>query len=337
MSPTHKPTIRDIANRLGINASTVSRALSGSSLVKDDTRELILEEARRCGYESNPIATSLRKGVSDTVGIVVPRINRQFFADVISNAETELNHAGYNVIICQTSERLQDEIRVLKTLVRSQVACIVISHSIEDPDSSHIREIVPDWVKLVQFDRVFEDLPGAKIVNDNFRASYNATRHLIDRGYSRIGTLAGYMSTDLYRERLRGYKQALVDAGRSVDDNLVFIDTIVRETGYEACKAAIEKGCDALYCAGDYSALGAMQAAKECGLVCPDDIGIVGTANESFDALINPSLTSLDSHSEILGRLAAQSFLDSVRTGEDPASTTVEMDLIVRESSSRIV
>lgn len=331
-----KPTIRDIADQLGINASTVSRALSGSSLVKEETRERILREAKRCGYEYNPIAASLRKGVSDTVGIIVPRINRKFFADVISNAEIELNHAGYNVIICQSNERLQDEIRALKTLVRSQVACIIMSHSIEDPDSSHIREIVPEGIHLVQFDRVFNDLPGAKIVNDNFGAGYNATRHLIEKGYHRIGTLAGYMSTNQYRERLRGYRQALIDAGRSVDENLVFLDTILRETGFEACMDAIDRGCDALYCAGDYAALGAMQAAWERGLKCPFNFGVVGTANENFDALIRPSLTSLESHADVLGRLSAQSFIDSVRTGGDLASATVEMNLIVRESSSRI-
>ena len=168
MTP-RKPTIRDIARRLGVNASTVSRALSGSELVKEETRRRILREAKQCGYENNPIATSLRKGVTETVGIVVPRINRQFFANVISHAERELNQAGYSVIICQTSERLQDEKRVLKALIRSQVAGIIMSHSIEDPDSSHIRAIVPSRIKLVQFDRVFYDLPGAKIVNDNFR------------------------------------------------------------------------------------------------------------------------------------------------------------------------
>lgn len=333
MTP-RKPTIRDIARRLGVNASTVSRALSGSELVKEETRRRILREAKQCGYENNPIATSLRKGVTETVGIVVPRINRQFFANVISHAERELNQAGYSVIICQTSERLQDEKRVLKALIRSQVAGIIMSHSIEDPDSSHIRAIVPSRIKLVQFDRVFYDLPGAKIVNDNFRGGYEATRHLIEKGYRKIGMLAGHMNTDLYRERLRGYKQALLDAGRPVDEDIIFLDTIVRETGFENGLKAIDKGCDALYSAGDFSALGAIEAARERGLRCPDRFGIVGTANEIFDALMSPSMSSLELHPDILGQLAARSFLEAVRTGGEPSSATVEVNLKVRESSS---
>ena len=102
--------------------------------------------------------------------------------------------------------------------------------------------------------------------------------------------LAGYMNTDLYRERLRGYKQALLDAGRPVDEDIIFLDTIVRETGFENGLKAIDKGCDALYSAGDFSALGAIEAARERGLRCPDRFGIVGTANEIFDALMSPSI-----------------------------------------------
>ena len=177
-------------------------------------------------------------------------------------------------------------------------------------------------------------LPGAKIVNDNFRGGYEATRHLIEKGYRKIGMLAGYMNTDLYRERLRGYKQALLDAGRPVDEDIIFLDTIVRETGFENGLKAIDKGCDALYSAGDFSALGAIEAARERGLRCPDRFGIVGTANEIFDALMSPSMSSLELHPDILGQLAARSFLEAVRTGGEPSSATVEVNLKVRESSS---
>ena len=330
-----KPTIRDIARKLDMNPSTVSRALSGSGLVKEQTRERVLAEAKRSGYEVNMIASSLRKGVSDTVGIIVPRINRQFFSNVISHAESELNQAGFNVLICQTKERLADEERALRTLVRSQVAGIIMSHSIEAPDSSHISTIVPDRVKMVQFDRVFYDLPGAKIVNDNFRCGYEATRHLIEKGYRKIGILGGYMNTDLYRERLRGYRQALADACRPEGEDIIFLNTIVRESGFENGLRAIDKGCDALYSVGDFSALGAMEAAASRGLRCPDRFGIVGTANESFDALMSPSMSSMELNPDILGKLAAQSFLQALTSGE-LASATVEVNLKVRESSSGI-
>ena len=332
--PLSKPTIRDLARILELNQSTVSRALSGSGLVKEETRERVLAEAKRCGYEFNSIASSLRKGVSNTVGIIVPRINRHFFAQTIGYAEMELNKEGYSTIICQSHDHFEEEKQALRTLVRSRVEGILMSHSIEDPDSSHIRSIVPDSIKLIQFDRVFLDLPGAKIVNDNFRGAYEATMHLIERGYRKIGTLAGFMNTEAYRERLRGYKQALLDAGRVLDDGVIFFDSIVRDVGYQDALLALDKGCDALYCAGDYSALGAIEAATNRGITCPDRFGVVGTANEEFDSLMRPSLTSVEQNPDILGQSAAQSFLNAVRTGEEPMSSMVEMHLIIRESSS---
>ena len=332
--PLSKPTIRDIARILGLNASTVSRALSGNGPVKAETRERVLAEAKRSGYEFNSIASSLRKGVSNTVGIIVPRISRQFFAQAIAHAEMELNKEGYSTIICQSHDRFEEEKQALRTLVRSRVEAIIMSHSIEDHDSSHIREIVPDSIKLIQFDRVFDDLPGAKIINDNYRGGYEATRHLIERGYRKIGTLAGFMNTEAYRERLRGYRQALLDAGRKYDEDIVFFNSIVRDVGFRNALQAIDKGCDALYCTGDYSALGAVEAASSRGIPCPDRFGVVGTADEEFDSLMRPSLTSIAQNPDLLGRFAARSFLDSVRTGEELASSVVRVHLIIRESSS---
>src|SRR5574344_1448134 len=117
-----KATITNIAEALGITPSTVSRALSGSPRVKEDTRLAIEKKAAEMGYERNIVASNLRKGVANLVGIIVPRINRQFFSNVISGAEAVLGEEGYNVIICQTHEKIEDEIKALKTLKSNQVA-----------------------------------------------------------------------------------------------------------------------------------------------------------------------------------------------------------------------
>jgi LacI family transcriptional regulator len=197
-------------------------------------------------------------------------------------------------------------------------------------DGNHIREALGERIPLVQFDRVFSDLPGAKVVNDNYEGAYAATRHLISQGYRHIGTLAGYMNSEAYAARLEGYRKALRDAGLSVDESLVFYDTILRETGFEAGLKAIAAGCDALYSAGDFSALGAIEAARSRGLRIPKDFGIVGTANESFTALMTPPMSSLALNPFEIGRQAAQAFL----SGEE-GTVVVPMELKVRESSTR--
>lgn len=328
-----KATITNIAEALGITPSTVSRALNGSPRVKEETRLSIENKAAEMGYERNIIASNLRKGVANLVGIIVPRINRQFFSNVISGAESVLGEAGYNVIICQTHEKIEDEIKALKTLKSNQVAGILMSHSIESMNGKHILKVIDGKIKLVQFDRVFSDLPGAKVVNNNFEGAYEATRHLIDNGYKKIGTLAGYMNSEAYKERLEGYKRALMDSGINVDESIIYYNTIIRETGYESGKKALAAGCDALYSAGDFSALGAIEAAKDAGLHLPENCGIVGTANENFTELMSPSMSSLDLNPYEMGRRAAKAFLVLIKTNQNIDVVKVPMSLKIRESS----
>ena len=211
-------TITDIAEALGITPSTVSRALAGSPRVKEDTRVAVQRKAAEMGYQRNVVASNLRKGKSDIVGIVVPRINRQFFANVIGGAESVLNAAGYYILICQTMESCEAEARILKALRNNQVAGVLLSHAIDARDSSHFSAL--GNIPLVQFDRVFSDYPGAKIVSTNFEGAYEATKHLIDNGYRRIGTIAGYMTSAAYADRLAGYRKALEDNGIPVDESI---------------------------------------------------------------------------------------------------------------------
>src|SRR5574344_155132 len=331
-----KATITNIAEALGITPSTVSRALSGRPRVKEDTRLAIEKKAAEMGYERNIVASNLRKGVANLVGIIVPRINRQFFSNVISGAEAVLGEEGYNVIICQTHEKIEDEIKALKTLKSNQVAGILMSHSIESLNGKHILKVIDGKIKLVQFDRVFSELYGAKVVNNNFEGAYEATMHLIDNGYKKIGTLAGYMNSEAYKERLEGYKRALMDSGINVDKNIIYYNTILRETGYESGKKALAAGCDALYSAGDFSALGAIDTLKEKGIKIPEEFGIVGTANENFTELMSPSMSSLDLNPYEMGRRSAKAFLVLIKTNQNIDVVKVPMSLKIRESSVKI-
>lgn len=322
-------TITDIANALGITPSTVSRALAGNPRVKEETRIAVEKMAKTLGYERNVVASNLRKGQSHIVGIVVPRIHREFFSNVIGGAESVLNQAGFNVLICQTLESLDAEVKALRTLRNYRVAAVLISHAIDALNGNHVREILED-TPLVQFDRVFPDLPGAKIVGANCEGAFQATMHLIQAGYKRIGTIAGFMSSQAYIERLAGYRLALESAGLPFDPTIVYEDAIVRETGYQAGLKAVEAGCDALYSAGAFSALGAMDAIREKGLRIPEDFGIVGTSNEGFTGLMTPALSTLNQHPFEMGETAARAFLEGSRETQ-----VIPMELIIRQSSNK--
>jgi len=330
-----KVTIIDIAKSLQITPSTVSRALSDDPRVKESTRKAVKAKAKEMGYQRNVLASSFRRGVSNTIGILVPRINRAFFSNIIGAAESILGEEGYNVLICQSHESVEEENKAIKALINSRVAGIMISHSTETDSSEAIEDLDSLGIKLVQFDRVFHGLSGSIVINDDFKGAYDATKHLIDRGYKRIGALVGYMETEAFLARYKGYKQALEDAGLPYDDSIVFRNTIIRENGFECASKAIEAGCDALYSSGDFSALGALQCALQKGLMVPEDFGIVGTANENFTGIITPSLSSIDQNPSKIGEMAAKemlNLLNGVSTGQE---ITVETKLIIRQSSSK--
>ncbi len=334
-----KSTINDIAKALNITPSTVSRALSGNTRVSAHTRKLIEEKAAELGYERNLLASSLRKGTTDTVGMIVPRINRQFFSNAISGAEAILNPAGYNLIIVQSHERKDDERRAIQTLMRNQVAGIIISHSLETLTPDSFTDILEAGIPLVQFDRIFPSVKGAFVSNDNFSGAYLATKHLIKNGYKHIGHLGGDTQSNVYSDRLAGFRSALADADMQVDEKLIFTDCITRDKGFYYMAKALESNCDALYCAGDYAALGVIEYARHNNIRIPEDFGVVGTANETFAEVVTPALTTLEQNAFDMGNRAAQAFLNikssKVENGEKALAINVPMRLIIRESSIR--
>ena len=211
----------------------------------------------------------------------------------------------------------------------------MISHSSETVSGEHILDAIGESVKLVQFDRVIEGLPGSIVINDDFKGAYTATKHLIDNGYKRIGALVGFMDTILFKRRYEGYAAALADAGMPLDPDIVYENTILRENGYESTVKAIAAGCDAIYSSGDFSALGALECALKHGLKVPEDFGIVGTANETFTSLVSPRMSSVDQHPFEMGRSSASAMIRLLSGETQGEEILIGTTLVTRQSSTR--
>ena len=328
-------TIKDIAKELGVTASTVSRALAGNRRISPATRNRVTEAAAAMGYEPNIIASSLRKGKSDLIGMIVPGINRSYFSKVISGVEEILNPAGLNLIISQTHENYENEKRAVQALLRNRVGGIIISLSVQTKEFGHLSDIVKQGVPMIQFDRICKDIDGTKIVNDNYMGAYLAVKHLLKSGYRRIAHFTGSLRLNVYLERLNGYKSALDEAGIEYDERLVFENSITRETGRQNIDIAIkELEADALFSSGDFSALGALDKLKELNVKIPDDFGVVGFANEPFSELMHPTLSSVEQNPHVMGNRIAQSVIKTIKGEKDIENVTIPVRLIVRESSS---
>lgn len=332
-------TIHDIARELNISASTVSRALHNHPRISEATRAAVRKVAEKYNYQPNVVATSLRQGRSKTVGVIVPRINRNFFANVIGGMEEVLAASGYHLMICQTHEKLENEKTALQTLVNARVDAIILSVSMETSSDDHLRALRERGIRLFFFDRIMESLNVGSVVIDDRLGAYLNVKHLIAQGYRKIMHVAGADHITIYRARKMGYMDAMAEAGMDVFPEWIMEKTLELEGGEAAFHEGMKlKGKpEAFFCAGDFAALGVMQAARKSGMRIPDDLGVTGFANEPFTAFLQPSLTTVDQRGGEMGRIVAEMFMQcSDQETSDPGcgKTVLKPRLIIRDSSN---
>ena len=335
-----KTTIYDIAKKLNITAATVSRALSNNPKISEATRELVLMTAQKMNYKQNKLALALKSGKSYNVGVIVPRIDSNFFGSVIRGIEEELNPQGYHVIICQTHEIEKMENDNIDTLLNAQVDGILISTS--NTKTEPFNRVLGKNVPLVFFDRKKTMSGVSSVTINDFEGGYKATKHLIDQGCTRIAHFSGDRSHEIFKDRYGGYKQALKDSRIEFNSAYVLQVKSTREDGARAIKQLMELDSppDALFSAGDFAALGAIQQLKSQGLKIPDDFSVVGFANEPFTKFMELSITSVDQSPVEMGKMAAKVFLEQVGNSNNikiEKKVVLVPELIIRKSSLKTI
>ncbi|PWK79111.1 LacI family transcriptional regulator [Mucilaginibacter oryzae] len=341
MKKVKRTTIYDIAAKLGITASSVSRALNNSSQVNEKTRELIIKTADELNYKRNTLASNLRKGHSKTIGVVVPRINQNFFSNVIAGIEETTYQKGYNLIICQSGEVHDKEIQCVNTLINQHVDCIVISVSADSYDYQHLQNVLDHGIQLIQFDRVAEELETLKVINDNEQASFEAVAHMIDNGYKRIALLEGPQNLNIFRQRKNGYLRALADRKVPIIDELIIENAWTKELGANATRKLLNlpEPPDAIFAStSDFSALGVLEVANAMNIKVPSELGICGYSNEAFTQITSPSITTIDQFSVYMGNTIGNLFFQEVANSDvavKPKIISIKPELITRGSTAK--
>lgn len=334
-----KITIYDIAKKLNITAATVSRALNNNPKISESTRELVLQTAKEMNYEQNKLAQALKSGKSFNVGVIVPRIDSNFFASVIRGIEEELYPKGYHVIICQTHDQENLEIGNISSLLNAQVDGILMSISNAHLETNEsFKNLLKKNVPLIFFDRK-KDIKGVSSVTiDDYKGAYEATKHLIDQGCKRIAHLSNDRKLLIFKNRYLGYKQAILDSGLDFDESLVIETHSKVLEGRKTTRVLLEmeNRPDAIFSSSDFTALGAIEEILAHGLKIPEDICVAGFANEPFTKFMELSMTSVDQSPIEMGRIAAQVFLEEVSNNTKVKSekhVVLTPELIVRKSS----
>lgn len=336
----NQATIYDIAQALDITPSTVSRALNGNTRISVRTRKAVQEMAKRLNYQQNHLAAALRHGRTNILGVIVPTINRGFFASIVRCIEQVANQAGFNVMIAQSGDDPAQERSNLEALLRAQVDGVAASISKNILDFSHYQRLKDRGLPLILFDRVTDSMGTSTVVLDDYLGAFMATEHLIQQGCRRIAHFAGRQNLNIYRDRRRGYQDALQQYGIAFTEELLLESDQTVESGQAlaAQLLALPQPPDAIFSASDWAAVGALQVLKARGVSVPRQVAVVGFADEPFTPFVDPPLSSINQMSEQMGQMTAQLFLEEVEPGNLlvlPRKTVLRPELVVRASSLR--
>ena len=331
-------SIADLAKELGLAKSTVSRALNNAVDVSETTKAQVRALVEKLNYQPNDLAAALRRGRSNVLGVIVPHINGAFFPAVVHGIEEGASQAGFNVMICQSTEDVERERKHVRTLLKAQVDGIMVSMSNTTREYAHFERVRSHGTPLVFFDRMPSMPDVCGVVVDDYRGAYQVMEHLIGQGCRRIAHLAGPQIINTTYNRFRAYHDALLAPGLPYDENLVvYLNGSSTAAGRAAMQQLLQlqERPDAVFSAYDFPAGGALQLLEEQGVRVPEDIALVGFSNEPFTAMVKPRLTSVDQRGKLMGEAAVQLVLQLLKRTDSFTGQKVILKpkLVVRDSS----
>jgi len=334
-------TIYDIAASLNLSSATVSRGLKDHPAIRKETKRRILEKAKEMGYRHNHFASNLRRNRTNTIGVIVPRLNSYFMSSVISGIEKVANEAGYNLVISQSLESEKKETVNVKTMFNSRVDGLLVSLAYDTEDDAHFKPILDKNIPLIFFDRVFEHPLCTSVVIDNYAAGYAMTKHLIDHGCKRIVHITANLKRNVYAERLRGYKQALADHGIPYNDKLLFVNNLTEAACMDAIQSILKMNPlpDGIFSGNDSSGVVCIRELKKAGIRIPEQIAIGGFNNEPVSTVIEPNLTTINYPGQEMGEVCASILIRMLAKPDSVELNRVVLrhQLIVRDSSRKKV
>ncbi|MBA4055816.1 MAG: LacI family transcriptional regulator [Marivirga sp.] len=335
-----KSTIHDIARKLNITASTVSRALNDNPRISEATKKAVQKAAEKLNYQPNHIAAALRNGKSNIIGIIVPNVDRSFFSSVVRGIEEIANKARYNVMICQSYDSYEKEVANVNALLSARVDGIIASYAKDTKNFDHFLKAKERGMPIILFDRSNDELEVSHVVADDFLGAFKATEHLIQQGCKRIAHFTNISAISIYKDRFRGYKEALIKHGLPYNDSLVIKSNLQLEDGRESMLQllGLKNMPDGVFSASAFGILGALQVLKEKAINVPEEIALIGFSNEPYTSFTQPALSAVDQHSMRMGNAAAEIFLEEVSDDDKKfmvKKIVLKPELIIRESSLR--
>ncbi|UOW69236.1 LacI family DNA-binding transcriptional regulator [Paraclostridium bifermentans] len=330
-------TIKDIAELAGVSKTTVSKVLNNKDeKISDTTRRKILDIVKEKNYRPNKMAQSLVTKKTKTIGIIIPDIRNPFFTDIVRGAEDKAVKEGYNIILCNTDENIDKEIKAFNTLADKMVDGIIFAPSSKIDLNSNEYNLSTKPIVLVDKKLDIKNLKGI-VSLDNEEGTYLEINHLVEKNHKRILYLSGPLKNEIARDRLKGYKKALKEANIEYDEKLVLQGEYSLDWGYEVIQSLKDINFTAICAANDLIAIGAIKALKERNIHIPKDISVVGFDDIQTSSIIEPQLTTINQNSYDMGYESANILIKNLEKKElnDIEKMIFKPELIIRSSTSQ--
>ncbi len=339
-SQQSKVTIKDVARACSVSTQTISRVINDKSDVSPATREKVLAVIEQMGYQPNALAKSMRQG-SRTIGVIVTGLKYKGISTTLNGIAQAAQRKGYSVIVKALESFDSTGMRpLIQSLISHQVNGILYAAPEVGDNWAFIQKRFTSHKLPMVFLKGNPSSAPITVSIDNYNGAYLITRHMIDRGYRRIGHVSGPLSWWESRERVRGWRQALVDAGLEIPEQALLEGDWSSERGEEACSILLKtyKGIDAVFAANDQTALGVLSHAWKCGISVPQQLAVGGYDDISEAAYFSPPLTTVRQDFYRLGEVGVNKLLSAADSKTaDPIvednTIILKPELIIRSST----
>lgn len=330
--PTHRPTIRDVAHLAGVSHQTVSRVINNMPLVSNDTRQRVQDAIRALGYKPNAIARSMAQGHTYTLACLAPNLIDYTFASIIEGAVTEARRHGYFLLSAPADDE-ESFAGLVDQMVNSRRAdgLMVINPYID----GRFHYLSPQY-PVVYVGAVPRGEPYNSVSLNNREGAITAIHHLINLGHTHIGMITGPLSDDSAVERVSGYRQAMLEGGLPVFEELIYYGDWTATSGYSAFQFLMRNNIKptAVFAQNDRMAIGLMRAAADAGLQIPRDISIIGFDNMPLASYFCPPMTTMHQDMAEIGKIAADLLIKKIENPmEAPQNLILKAELVVRSST----
>ncbi|MDF2685009.1 MAG: LacI family transcriptional regulator [Clostridia bacterium] len=331
--------IKDIAKKVNVSISTVSRVINNKSYVKDEVRDKVLAAAEELNYTQNQLARGLKNKESKTIGLIIPDISDEFFTEVIKGIDKTLTDYGYSAILCITNENPERENMYLDILMKNQVDGIILATV--NKESAILNNLINKEFPLIFIDNLPKTNKNINsVILDNSKASYLAIEYLIKQGHIKIAGIMGKQDETTGFERYTGFKKAFYDYKVELDKTIVEFGDFKEASGYAAMTSLLAKHPDitAVYCASSQMTYGAIKGIKAFGKTIPKDISVIGFDIHDKFNLLNPAITTIKQPEEQIGIMSVEFLLNSLKKSSKNFFHKIVLDpeLLILDSCRKI-